>query len=117
MVALAAASEVDSALSALADPVRRQAVDLLRRGPRSAGDLASTVGVSPPLMSRHLRLLRESGLVDCSFLPTDARVRLYRLRAMPLAALRDWLEGFDTHWGEQLAAFKAHAERGKGRRK
>lgn len=117
MAGSATTVEIDRALSALADPARRRAVGVLRRGPRSAGELASMVGLSAPLMSRHLRVLRECGMVESEFLPADARVRLYRLRPKPLVALRDWLEGFDEHWGEQLAAFKSHAERGKGRRK
>jgi DNA-binding transcriptional ArsR family regulator len=68
-------------------------------------------------MSRHLRLLRQGGVVESEFLAVDARVRMYRLRPEALAGLRNWLEGLDAHWGEQLHAFKAHVERkAKGNR-
>jgi DNA-binding transcriptional ArsR family regulator len=111
------ANDIDRVLSALAAPTRRRIVDHLRRGPRRAGELASACGMSMPAMSRHLRVLRRCGLVEGGGLDHDARVRLYRLRPEPLAALRGWLEQVEAFWTGQLAAFKAHAERKpKGRR-
>jgi DNA-binding transcriptional ArsR family regulator len=111
------ATDLDRVLTGLAEPTRRRIVDHLRRGPRRAGELAEACGMSMPAMSRHLRVLRRCGLVEGSGLEHDARVRLYRLRPEPLAALRGWLEQVEAFWAGQLAAFKAHAERKpKGRR-
>jgi len=103
--------ELDRTLAALADPHRRQVVDLLSLGPRAAGDLARELSLSPPAMSRHLRTLRESGLVEESHPTFDARVRIYALRPEPMANLLRWLEEAERLWSEQLAAFKAHIER------
>jgi DNA-binding transcriptional ArsR family regulator len=100
--------QVDDTLSALADPTRRQVVELLRVRPRRAGELASRAHTSAPAMSRHLRVLRASGLVEAAFAEDDGRARVYRLRTERLRALNEWLESF---WGAQLDAFKAHAER------
>jgi DNA-binding transcriptional ArsR family regulator len=105
------AALVAGLLKALADPHRRQTVDLLGRRPHSAGELASALELSAPLMSRHLRALRQGGLVEGAISEHDARVRVYRLRPKGLSALRVWLQGLDAHWGVQLEAFKAHVER------
>lgn len=110
-----AADAIDRAFSALADPTRRGIVDLLRKKPRRAGELASALSMTPPAMSRHLRVLRETGLVEESELEDDARVRLYRLRREPFSALRDWLDEVEGFWADQLSAFRAHAERTRGR--
>lgn len=103
---------LDRTLAALADPARRRAIDLLREGPRRAGDLAQAIGLPAPAMSRHLRVLRQSGLVevDKSQPEFDARVRIYALRPGPMAELRDWLDETEALWAEQLASFKAHVE-------
>ena len=98
---------LDSTLSALADPTRRQVVDLLRERPRRAGELAAQARTSAPAMSRHLRLLRSTGIVEADVSEDDARARVYRLRPERLRALQQWLDSF---WGGQLDAFKAHAE-------
>jgi DNA-binding transcriptional ArsR family regulator len=92
-------------------------VDLLRKRPRRAGELAAAFDMSPPAMSRHLRVLRKTGLVDENHLGDDARVRVYRLRREPFEALRGWLDEVEAFWEGQLASFKAHAEstrKGKG---
>ncbi len=102
---------LDQTLSALADPTRRGVVDLLRRRPRRAGELAEAFALSPPAMSRHLRVLRKRGLVEEQGLPEDARVRLYRLRPEPFRGLRAWLEEVESFWADQLASFGAHAAR------
>jgi DNA-binding transcriptional ArsR family regulator len=102
---------VDVTLEALADPVRRGAIDLLRKKPRRAGELAHALEQSPPSMSRHLRVLRKSGLVEEDGIEDDARVRVYRLRAEPFRALGDWLAEVQNFWSGELASFKAHAER------
>lgn len=109
-------NDLDDTLAALADPTRRRVVYLLRKGPRRAGQLAEATGMSGPALSRHLRVLRVNGLVETEADDGDARVRLYRLRQQPFAALQVWLDQVDAFWGEQLGAFKAHAERGGKRR-
>lgn len=101
---------LDRTLAALADPHRRRAVDLLRERPRRAGELAEILGLTPPAMSRHLRALRQSGLVEESHPEFDARVRVYRLRPEPMAQLKAWLEAAETLWTDQLLALKAHVE-------
>lgn len=105
------ARALDQTLAALADPHRRRVVDLLREGPRRAGDLAERTGLAAPAMSRHLRALKTAGLVAESHPDFDARVRIYALNPAPIAALRAWLEETEQLWSAQLAAFKAHIER------
>jgi DNA-binding transcriptional ArsR family regulator len=109
-------NNLDATLDALADPTRRAVVDLLRAGPRRAGELADDVAVSPPVMSRHLKVLRSSGLVEVTGRDDDARVRVYGLRREPFVALQAWLDQVDAFWREQLGSFKAHAERTGKRR-
>jgi DNA-binding transcriptional ArsR family regulator len=86
-------------------------VELLAEHPRRAGELAVAVGVSAPVMSRHLRVLRDAALVDEEHPPFDARVRIYSLRAARMAELRSWLADAEAGWSEQLAALKQHLER------
>lgn len=105
------APKLDRTLAALADPHRRRAVDLLAQRPRAAGELARELDISAPSMSRHLRTLRESGLVEESHPAFDARVRIYALRPEPMVHLLRWLEESERLWSGQLAAFKAHIER------
>jgi DNA-binding transcriptional ArsR family regulator len=107
----AAAAKLDRTLAALADPHRRRVVDLLSRGPRAAGDLARELELTPPAMSRHLRMLRQSGLVEESHPTFDARVRIYALRPEPMVHLLRWLEDAERLWSEQLVAFKTHLEK------
>ncbi|MEI9993203.1 MAG: metalloregulator ArsR/SmtB family transcription factor [Rhizomicrobium sp.] len=104
-------AKLDTVLAALADPQRRRVVDLLSEQPRPAGALAAAVGVSPPAMSRQLRLLRQSGLVEERHDGLDARVRIYSLRPEPMTELKDWLAETEVLWGRQLLAFKAHVEK------
>ena len=101
---------LDRTLAALADPYRRRVVDLLREGPRRASEIADAVGLSPPAMSRHLRVLRQGGLVEESHPTFDARLRIYRLKPAPMRELRTWLEETERLWAEELTAFKAHIE-------
>lgn len=104
-------SNLDTTFSALADPTRRQVVDLLRHSPRRAGELAARTKVSPPAMSRHLRVLRSSGLVEVAAAGDDARARIYRLRRQPFGDLQAWLDQVTVFWDEQLDSFKAHVDR------
>lgn len=110
-------SEIDRTFAALADPTRRRVVDLLRGGSRRAGELADELAMSPPAMSRHLRVLRTSGLIEETHDGEDARVRLYRLRQRPFSHMREWLEEVERFWASELAAFKQYAERTRGRSK
>lgn len=103
--------DLDATLLALAEPTRRQVIELLREKPRRAGDIADALSMTRPAMSRHLRVLREAGLVSEEGEPGDARTRVYRLERAPFTALQRWLSEVEAFWGEELAAFKAHAER------
>ena len=108
---------LDETLLALADPTRRRVVDLLRKTPQRAGDLAAALDMSPPRLSRHLRIMRRSGLIEDSGVDHDARVSLYRLKPEPFETLRDWLREVEAFWTMELAAFKAHAERTRSKRR
>ena len=103
-------SSVEATLAALADPHRRRVVELLRQGPRPAGELAREVGLAPPAMSRALRSLKAAGLVADSHPQHDARLRIYELRSAPMSELRAWLEETESLWADQLTALKAHIE-------
>ncbi len=108
---------LDRTLVALGDPTRRAVVDLLRRRPRRAGELASALRTSAPAMSRHLRVLRTGGLIEEQGRGDDARVRVYRLRPAPFRGLRRWLDEVESFWAAELLAFKEHAERTRGGRR
>jgi DNA-binding transcriptional ArsR family regulator len=105
------AAGLDLTLAALADPHRRRVVDLLRERPHRAGELARAVRVSFPAMSRHLKTLRKSGLVDEDRDEFDSRVRIYRLRPEAMTELKTWLAETDAMWARQLCAFKAHLQK------
>lgn len=109
-------TEVDRALTALADPTRRGVVDLLRKKPRRAGEIAAALDTSAPAMSRHLRVLRASGLVEEAPDEADARARVYRLRHEPFTALRRWLDDVERFWSLELDAFKEYAEKTRGKK-
>lgn len=110
------AFDIDRTLAALADPQRRRALELLQDGPMRSGELATVLRLDPPAMSRHLRVLRQSGLVQEEHPPSDARVRIYSLRPGPMLELRLWLEQMEEHWAGQLQSFKAHLEAGNEER-
>jgi DNA-binding transcriptional ArsR family regulator len=110
-------ADLDETFTALADPTRRAVIALLRERPLSPSDMADALGTSRPAMSRHLRVLRRAGLVDERSPDDDARVRVYQLRRQRFAELRDWLDEVEAFWEDQLAAFKAHAEKHHRRRK
>ena len=108
-------TNLDTTFAALADPTRRQVVELLRERPRRAGELAAACALSGPAMSRHLRVLRASGLVKVEVeeeqVEHDARLRVYRLLPEPFVDLQAWLDQLQAHWDEQLRSFKRHVER------
>jgi DNA-binding transcriptional ArsR family regulator len=107
-------SDLDRTLAALADPTRRGVVELLRQKPRRAGELAESFGLSPAAMSRHLRVLRTTGLVGEEHQGDDARVRVYRLQPGPFHALLHWLDEVESFWRLEPNAFKRHVERTQG---
>jgi DNA-binding transcriptional ArsR family regulator len=106
--------DLDATLLALADRNRRAVIDLLKKQPRRAGEIAAVLELSPPALSRHLRVLRRSGLIWEQGLEQDARVRIYHLRKKPFDELRGWLEEVESFWTGQLAAFSGHVEHSKG---
>jgi DNA-binding transcriptional ArsR family regulator len=91
----------------LAEPTRRQILELLRDGERPVGDLVDVLGTSQPLISKHLRVLREAGLVEVR---PEAQRRLYRLRPEPLAELDDWLAPYRRLWAGSLDRLDQHLE-------
>ena len=102
--------DLDRTLAALADPARRAAIDLVQQEPLCSSALAEALTLSRPAMSRHLRILRQAGLVEEASSKDDARLRVYRLRREPFLTLRGWLDDVEAFWGEQLAGFKRYAE-------
>src|SRR5215510_6977651 len=104
-------ASLDATFAALSDPTRRGVVEMLRKQPRRASDLAHALDASKPAMSRHLRVLRTSGLVETTDDEGDARERIYRLRQEPFDQLEDWLAQVQLFWAVQLDAFKQHVER------
>jgi DNA-binding transcriptional ArsR family regulator len=104
---------VDSTFFALSDPTRRAVIDLLRRKALRAGEIADELDMSPPALSRHLRVLRKAGLIVDDEPEHDARVRLYRLNPKAFHSLKAWLGEVETFWEVQLKAMKEHAERRK----
>ena len=99
---------VDRTLAALADPVRRRAVELLAVRSYRAGELAEALGVTAPAMSKHLRVLRQEGMVSEQSPEFDTRVRVYSLRSAPMADLRSWLAAAEQGWAQQLSDFAKH---------
>jgi DNA-binding transcriptional ArsR family regulator len=104
-------SHIDKTFAALADPYRRRAVELLGERPRRAGELADALGLPAPAMSRHLRQLKQSGLVEETHPEFDARVRIYALKDGAMAELKRWLSDTEAMWVAQLAGFKVHVEK------
>ena len=109
-------NRLDTTLAALSDPSRRAVIELLRKAPLCSSEIADRLSMSRPAMSRHLRVLRKSGLVEENEDESDARIRLYSLRRERFSELGAWLADVEAFWTEQLAGFKAHAERRHGRR-
>jgi DNA-binding transcriptional ArsR family regulator len=96
-----------TAVEALAQPTRREILDLLREGERPVGDLVELLDVSQPAVSKHLRVLREVGLVGVR---ADAQRRLYRVRPEPLAELDAWLAPYRRLWSSSLDALERHLD-------
>jgi DNA-binding transcriptional ArsR family regulator len=98
---------VASLFELVAEPHRRQVLDLLREGDRSVGQLVEELNVAQPTVSKHLKALREAGLV---VVRPDAQRRWYRLRAEPLRELDAWLAPYRRVWSARLDALEAHLD-------
>lgn len=96
-------------MAVLADPNRRRILDLLKDGERPVGELVERLGLTQPAVSKHLRTLRDAGLVTVT---VDAQRRLYRIRPEPLAELDAWLAPYRTLWAERLDRLQRHLEEG-----
>ena len=94
-------------LSALADPNRFQIVELLRSGPRHVGEIEKRLKLQQPQVSKHLRVLREAGIVVSS---VDAQRRIYELRPQPFRVLDEWLERYRSYWDARLDDLETHLE-------
>jgi DNA-binding transcriptional ArsR family regulator len=94
-----------SIFEVLAEPNRREILALLREGERPAGDLVDRLGIAQPTVSKHLKLLREHGLVSVR---QDAQRRVYSLSPEPLRELETWLAPYRTLWSTRLAALESH---------
>ena len=95
------------ALAALAEPSRRRIVDRLGTSERSVGELVEALGMSQPAVSKHLKVLREAGLVSCR---TAAQRRIYRIDPAPLRELDEWLEPYRRLWTRHLDALERHLD-------
>ena len=96
-----------SAFAVLAEPNRRQILDLLRERERPVGELVTALAVSQPAVSKHLRVLREAGVVESR---VDAQRRMYRVCPEPLRELDRWLEPYRTMWASSLDALEHRLE-------
>lgn len=96
-----------TAYGALAEPHRREILDLLRERERTVTDLVGRLDLSQPGVSKHLRVLREAGLVVSR---AQGRERRYALRAAPLVEVDAWLEPYRAFWSDRLDALEAHLE-------
>jgi DNA-binding transcriptional ArsR family regulator len=101
-----------SVFQVLGEPRRLEILELLRDGERPVGELVDHLGVSQPAVSKHLRILRDAGLVDVR---SDAQRRLYRVRPEPLAELDEWLASYRALWSTHLDRLEAHLDRRRPR--
>jgi DNA-binding transcriptional ArsR family regulator len=105
---------VEAVLRALADESRRTMLDTLTGGPATAGELAALLPIARPGVSRHLRVLREAGLVEVR---KEAQRRVYSLRPEPLAEVDAWLARYRALWQQRLDALHTEVARGKRERR
>src|SRR6516165_2712749 len=105
---------MEAVLRAVADESRRKMLDSLAGGPATAGELAALLPIARPGVSRHLRVLREAGLVEVR---QDAQRRVYSLRLQPLAELDEWLGQYRALWEQRLDALHTEIARGKRERR
>ena len=104
---MARAATTTDAFNAVAEPRRRQILDFLAGGERPVNDLVRGLGLSQPLVSKHLRVLREVGAVEVR---EEGRQRLYRLNARALKPIHDWVRGYERFWSERFDRMDAVLE-------
>ncbi len=107
MLAMARAATTADAFNAVAEPRRRQILDVLAGGERPVNDLVRELGVAQPQVSKHLRVLREVGAVDVR---EDGRRRLYRLNGHALKPIHDWVKEYERTWSERFEQLDAVLE-------
>ena len=105
---------MDAVLQALSDRSRRTVLETLRGGPATVGELAAQLPIARPGVSRHLRVLREAGLVEVR---QEAQRRVYSLRPEPLAEVDEWLGRYRALWEQRLDALHTEIARGKHERR
>ena len=105
---------MDAVLQAVSDSSRRTVLEALGQGPATVGELAALLPIARPGVSRHLRVLREAGLVEVRH---EAQFRVYSLRAEPLAEIDDWLGRYRALWEQRLDALHTEVARGKRQRR
>ena len=105
---------MDAVLQAISDSSRRTVLEALGQGPATVGELAALLPIARPGVSRHLRVLREAGLVEVRH---DAQFRVYSLRLEPLAEIDDWLGRYRALWEQRLDALHTEVARGKKQRR
>lgn len=101
---------MDAVIQALADPSRRKMLEILRGHEATAGELADALPIARPGVSRHLRVLRQAGLVDVR---QDAQRRIYHLRPEALIEVDEWLEAYRVLWRTRLDALHTEVKRGR----
>jgi len=104
MVAMARAATTADAFNAVAEPRRRQILDVLADGERPVNDLVALLGLAQPQVSKHLRVLREVGLVEVR---GDGRQRMYRLNSRPLQPIYDWVRTYQEAWSRRFGELDA----------
>jgi DNA-binding transcriptional ArsR family regulator len=96
---MARAATTADAFNAVAEPRRRQLLDVLAGGERPVNDLVARLGLAQPQVSKHLRVLREVGLVEVR---EEGRQRMYRLNSQPLKPIHDWVKDYERTWSERF---------------
>jgi DNA-binding transcriptional ArsR family regulator len=104
MSVMARAATTADAFNAVAEPRRRQILDVLAAGERPVNDLVALLGLAQPLVSKHLRVLREVGLVEVR---SDGRQRMYRLNGRPLRPIYDWVKNYEQSWSLRFGELDA----------
>ena len=110
---MARAATTTDAFNAVAEPRRRQILDVLADGERPVNDLVTLLGLAQPQVSKHLRVLREVGLVQVR---DEGRQRMYRLNGRELKPIHDWIKNYERSWGERFEALDEVLEELKGSR-
>jgi DNA-binding transcriptional ArsR family regulator len=105
-ISISEVNDLDQWLPALAEPTRRRIVEMVGQSPRPASEIHRAFPIAAPAVSRHLRVLREAGLLVEHATPSDRRVRMYALAPEPIGALSRWFEQLSQAWQNQLDAFK-----------